>query len=32
MKELHRRLKRYGSHPRSLLSLEELLRRIEKRK
>jgi len=32
MKELDRRLKRYGSSPGTLLSLEELRTRIEKRK
>lgn len=32
VKELDRRLKRYGSHPGDILSLEELQRRIEKRK
>jgi putative addiction module component (TIGR02574 family) len=32
MKELDRRLKRYGSSPGNLLSLEELRTRIEKRK
>jgi len=32
IKELDRRLKRYGSHPGDILSLEELQRRIEKRK
>ncbi len=30
--ELERRLKRYSSHPGDLLSLEELQRRMEKRK
>ena len=32
MKELDRRLKRYGSSPGNLLSLDELHARIEKRK
>jgi putative addiction module component (TIGR02574 family) len=32
MEELDRRLKRYGSHPGTLLSLDELRTRIEKRK
>jgi len=32
MEELDRRLKRYGSSPGTLLSLEELRTRIEKRK
>jgi putative addiction module component (TIGR02574 family) len=32
MEELDRRLKRYGSPPGTLLSLEELRTRIEKRK
>lgn len=32
MEELDRRLKRYGSSPGNLLSLEELRKRIEKRK
>ena len=32
MEELDRRLKRYGSFPGNLLSLEELRTRIEKRK
>ena len=32
MEELDRRLKRYGSPPGNLLSLEELRTRIEKRK
>ena len=32
IKELDRRLKRYSSHPGDILSLEELQRRIEKRK
>ena len=32
MEEVDRRLKRYGSAPGSLLSLEELRTRIEKRK
>jgi putative addiction module component (TIGR02574 family) len=32
MEELDRRLKRYGSSPGALLSLEELRTRIEKRK
>jgi putative addiction module component (TIGR02574 family) len=32
IKELDRRLKRYSSNPGDILSLEELQRRIEKRK
>ena len=32
IKELDRRLKRYSSHPGDILSIEELQRRIEKRK
>jgi putative addiction module component (TIGR02574 family) len=32
IEELDRRLKRYSSHPGDILSLEELQRRIEKRK
>jgi putative addiction module component (TIGR02574 family) len=32
IKELDRRLKRYSFHPGDILSLEELQRRIEKRK
>ncbi len=32
IEELDRRLRRYGSHPGSLLSLEELQRGVEKRK